>query len=101
MEEFDYDPREEMEALVETLRRLVRRLTKQLWSTPRLTQMDVGKAIAQLQHVRYHDRIRLRRALAELLRELGKRRPDLHQHVVVIEASLADMEEELERPEWL
>jgi hypothetical protein len=85
------------EELRQLLRRLVQRLTKQTFATPLQKQLDVGKAISLVNRIEdFPDRHVLRRTLGELLRELGKRRPDLHRHVVVIEKSIAKLGEESE-----
>lgn len=94
----DFENREKKEELRLLLRRLVQRVTKQTFATTRQKQLDVGNAISLLNRIEHFpERIILRRTLAELLRELGKRRPDLHQHVVVIEKAIVQLGEDVER----
>lgn len=93
----DYESFESIESkeeLRQLLRRLVQRLTKQTFATALQKQLDVGKAISLVNRVEdFPERHILRRTLGELLRELGKRRPDLHRHVVVIEKSIVALGE--------
>lgn len=101
MEEFERSSRKDKQELAGILRRLVRRMTRQEWASPRLMQMDVGQAIAVLTRVDFPKRGLLSRALADLIRELGSKRPDLYRYVIVVEESAADLERELEEPHWL
>jgi hypothetical protein len=100
MEEFENDPHQDLAELAAVLHQLVKRMTKRLFATPRMMQMDVGRALSLLNRVHYPKRLFLRRALSDLLRELGKRRPDLHRYVVTLEEAAREMDEELEKPEW-
>jgi hypothetical protein len=94
----DIENREKKEVLRQLLRRLVQRVTKQTFATTRQKQLDVGNAISLLNRIeKFPERLILQRALAEMLRELGKRRPDLHRHVVVIEKSIVQLGEDVER----
>jgi hypothetical protein len=94
----DIENREKKEELRQLLRRLVQRVTKQTFATTRQKQLDVGNAISLLNRIeKFPERLILQRALAEMLRELGKRRPDLHRHVVVIEKSIVQLGEDVER----
>ena len=82
----------EFQALLHTI---VKKLTRQIFSNARLTQIDVGKAMVLSQRVDYPKVIFARKVLPELLRELGKRRPDLRRHVTVLEQSVYDIDEHL------
>jgi hypothetical protein len=93
----DTDEREKREELRDLLRLLVQRLTKQRFATALQKQIDVGKAIVLANQIEdFPDRHIVRRALAELLRELGKRRPDLHRYVVILEKAAVQLGEDLE-----
>ena len=78
----------EMEAL---LFRIVQRMTHRLFTTPRLTQLDVGAAIVLVQRVDFPKSDLVRRALPDLLRELGKKRPDLHRYILLLEDAARDL----------
>jgi hypothetical protein len=94
----DFENLENKEELRQLLRRVVQRVTKQTFATPRQKQLDVGNAISLLNRIAdFPERHILRRALAEMLRELGKRRPDLHTQVVVIEKAIRQLGEDVER----
>jgi hypothetical protein len=94
----DFENRENKEELRQLLRRVVQRVTKQTFATTRQKQLDVGNAISLLNRIEdFPERHILRRALAEMLRELGKRRPDLHTQVVVIEKAIGQLREDVER----
>jgi hypothetical protein len=93
----DFENLENKEELRQLLRRVVQRVTKQTFATTRQKQLDVGNAISLLNRIEeFPERHILRRALAEMLRELGKRRPDLHTQVVVIEKAIAQLREDVE-----
>jgi hypothetical protein len=92
----DTDPREIREELRLLLRTLVQRLTRQSFATPLQKQLDVGKAISLVNQLDdFPEQLILRRALGDLLRELGKRRPDLHRYVVLLEKAATQLGEEL------
>jgi hypothetical protein len=94
----DFENLQNKEELRQLLRRIVQRVTKQTFATTRQKQLDVGNAISLLNRIEeFPERHILRRALAEMLRELGKRRPDLHTQVVIIEKSMAQLGEDVER----
>jgi hypothetical protein len=94
----DFENLEKKEELRQLLRRIVQRVTKQTFATTRQKQLDVGNAISLLNRIEeFPERHILRRALAEMLRELGKRRPDLHAQVVVIEKAIGQLREDVER----
>ena len=98
--EHEGDPRAELQALEALLRRLTRRMTRREWATPRLVQVDAGNALALLLRVSYPKHLLLRRALTEVLREAGKRRPDYSRHILVLETAAAEIAEELDEPHW-
>lgn len=91
-------PTEELREFQKLLRTIVMRLTRLMFTTPRLTQIDVGNAMVLSQRVEYPKIIYARKVLPELLRELGKRRPDLRRHVVVLEQAVHDIDEHLAEP---
>jgi hypothetical protein len=94
----ELENRENKEELKRLLRQIVQRVTKQTFATPRQKQLDVGNAISLLNRIEdFPERHMLRSALAELLRELGKRRPDLHRHVTAMEKAIVQLGEDLER----
>lgn len=94
----DFENLQNKEELRQLLRQIVQRVTKQTFATPRQKQLDVGNAISLLNRIEeFPERHILRRTLAELLRELGKRRPDLHRHVVIIEKSIAQLARDVEQ----
>ena len=68
-------------------------MTRQIFSNARLTQIDVGRAIALVQRVHYPKIVYLRKALPDLLRELGRPRPDLRRYAVVLEQAVVDIDE--------
>lgn len=75
-----------------TLDRLVRRLTRRLHGSPREMQMDAGAVIGLLYDVEVPNRAYLSSTLANLVRELGQRRPDLLRYIVTLEKSLEQIE---------
>ena len=77
------------------LDRLVRRMTHRLFGTPRLMQLDVGAAISLLLQSEHPHREYLASQLGKLLRELGNRRPDLHQHILFFEENKARLADRL------
>ena len=86
-------PSEELRRLHATLDRLVRRLTRQLYGSPREMQMDAGAAINLLYGLEVPNRAYLSSTLANLVRELGQRRPDLLRYIVTLEKSLEQIGE--------
>jgi hypothetical protein len=94
----DFDPKETREELRLLLRTLVQRLTRQSFATPLQKQLDVGKAISLVNRLDdFPEQLIVRRALGDLLRELGKRRPDVHRYVLILEKAVGQLGEELER----
>ena len=91
----DTDPTEDLREFQSLLITIVKRLTRQIFSNARLTQIDVGKAMAMAPHVEYPPVIYVRKVLPELMRELGKPRPDLRRHVTVVEQAVVFIEEYL------
>jgi hypothetical protein len=86
-------PSGDLRRLHATLDRLVRRLTRQLYGSPREMQMDAGLAINLLYGVEVPNKAYLSSTLAALVRELGQRRPDLLRFIVTLEKSLAQIGE--------
>ena len=97
--ESDITPTEELREFQGLLVTIVKRLTRQMFSTPRLTQIEVGRAMALVLRVEYPQVIYVRKVLPELLRELGKPRPDLRRHVQVIEQAVVYIDEHIAHPE--
>ena len=89
---------EELREFQQLVRTIVMRLTRLMFSTPRLTQIDVGKAMVLSQRVEYPKVLYARKVLPELLRELGKPRPDLRRHVMVLEQTVHDIDDYLAQP---
>lgn len=81
-------PAEDLRRLHATLDRLVRRLTRQLYGSPREMQMDAGAVINLLYGVEVPNKAYLSSTLANLVRELGQRRPDLFRYIVTLQSSL-------------
>ena len=88
-------PESDLRELRALLHRIVQRLTRQLFSTPLQTQIDVGAAIAIVQHVDHPKRSLLSRTLADLLRELGKKRVDRYRYVMVLEEAVRDLDRDV------
>jgi hypothetical protein len=86
-------PSGDLRPLHATLDRLVRRLTRQLYGSPREMQMDAGAAINLLYEVEAPNKAYLSSTLAALVRELGQRRPDLLRFIVILEKSLEQIGE--------
>jgi hypothetical protein len=86
----EVDPLEQLHAV---LRRLVRRMTRREFSTPRLMQVDVGAALALLNRTEFPRKLIVKRHLTELLPEVGRRRPDLGRHVVALEEAVRELKE--------
>lgn len=84
---------EQYRELRELLHLIVQKLTRQVFTTPRLTQIDVGQALVLVQQVDYPKALIVRKSLAEVIRELGKKRPDLHRHVITLEEAVRDLDE--------
>ena len=94
----DSDTNDNKEELRLLLRRLVQRLTKQTFATTLQKQLDVGNAISLVNRIDdFPERHIVRRALAELLRELGKRRPDVHRYVLILEKAIGQLGDEVQR----
>ena len=89
--EFDTAETENLREMEELLFRIVQRMTHRLFTTPRLTQLDVGRAISLAQRVDFPKADLVRRALPDLLRELGKKRPDLHRYILLLEDAARDI----------
>jgi hypothetical protein len=67
-------------------------MTHRLFTTPRLTQIDVGHAISLAHRIDdFPYAIKVRKALPELLRELGKKRPDLHRYILLLEEAAREL----------
>lgn len=86
-------PSGDLRRLHATLDRLLRRLTRQLYGSPREMQMDAGAAINLLYGVEVPNKAYLSSTLAGLVRELGQRRPDLLRFIVTLEKSLEQIGE--------
>lgn len=80
-------------ALRDTLDQILRKITGQLWSTPRLTQMDAGNAINLVFEVDLPNREYLATQLGHLVRALGARRPDTMPFVETLEDFIARLDE--------
>lgn len=94
----DPETRANKEELEQLLRRLIQRLTKQRFATTRQKQFDVGQAIALVSRTDdFPEHLIVRRALAELIRELGKRRPDVHRYVLILERAANQLVQDLEQ----
>lgn len=91
----DTTPEEELREFQSLLVTIVKRITRQIFSNARLTQIDVGRAMSMVVGVQYPQVIYVRKALPELLRELGKPRPDLRRYVEVLEQAVVYIEEQL------
>ena len=97
MSELGYAPEpdegEELRELKLILHRIVQRLTRQIFTTPLQTQIDVGQAIAINNRVSFPKQSLLARTLVDLLREVGKKRPDIYRYVLVLEDAVRDLED--------
>ena len=95
--EFETTPEpDDLRELEELLFRIVKRMTHRMFTTPRLTQLDVGRAITLVARVEdFPKRVLVRKALPELLRELGKKRPDLHRYILLLEDASRDIHAQL------
>lgn len=89
----DADPDEELRELKLVLHRIVQRLTRQIFTTPLQTQIDVGQAIAITNRASFPKQSLVSRTLVDLLREAGKKRPDVYRHVLVLEDAVRDLED--------
>ena len=86
---------DDLRELEELLFRIVKRMTHRMFTTPRLTQLDVGHAITLAARVGDFPKAMLvRKALPELLRELGKKRPDLHRYILLLEDAARELHEQ-------
>lgn len=93
--EFESSPTKELRELKFVLHRIVKRITRQMFTTPLQTQIDVGTAIGMVQQVDDEDfpaRSLVSRTLADLLREVGKKRPDYYRYILVLEDAVRDLE---------
>jgi hypothetical protein len=89
--EFETTETEDLRELEALLFRIVQRMTHRLFTTPRLTQLDVGHAISLAQRVDFPQASKVRKALPDLLRELGKKRPDLHRYILLLEEAAREL----------
>jgi hypothetical protein len=89
--EFDTTQANELREMETLLFRIVQRMTHRLFTTPRLTQLDVGSAIVLAQRIDFPQAEKVRKALPDLLRELGKKRPDLHRYILLLEDAARDL----------
>ena len=89
--EFETTQSEELREMEALLFRIVQRMTHRLFTTPRLTQIDVGHAISLAHRVDFPKASLVRKALPELLRELGKKRPDLHRYILLLEDAAREL----------
>jgi hypothetical protein len=94
--EFETTQADDLRELHALLFRIVQRMTHRMFTTPRLTQIDVGRAIVLAQRVDFPKALLVRRALPDLLRELGKKRPDLHRYILLLEDAARDLLEQIE-----
>ena len=86
---------DDLREMEELLFRIVKRMTHRMFTTPRLTQIDVGHAITLAARVGDFPKAMLvRKALPELLRELGKKRPDLHRYILLLEDAARELHEQ-------
>lgn len=93
-------PTDPLRHLHEVLDRLVRRMTRRLPGSPREMQVDAGTAIGLLQEVHVPNREYVASVLSGVIRELGQRRPDLLRSIILLEETLAHIEDRLrEAPE--
>ena len=89
---------EQLRELKVVLHRIVKRMTRQIFTTPLQTQIDVGAALGLIQKVDEEDlpkRSLVARTLADLLREVGKKRPDYYRYVMVLEEAVRDLDARL------
>lgn len=90
---------EHLQELRFLLDRLVRRMTRRSFATPLQMQMDVGNAMSMLNRTGHFPRRPLMlRALPDLLRELGSRKPDLFRYVTILEETVVEIDEILALP---
>jgi hypothetical protein len=88
-------PESTLQELHAVLDRLVRRMTRRVFGSPREMQMDASAAIGLLREVELPNREYLAGQMANLVRELGQRRPDLFRYVVTVESTLGEIEKRL------
>jgi hypothetical protein len=89
--DFETTQTEELREMEELLFRIVQRMTHRLFTTPRLTQLDVGRAISLGHRLDFPKADLVRKALPDLIRELGKKRPDLHRYILLLEDAARDI----------
>ena len=89
--EFETTETEALRELEALLFRIVQRMTHRLFTTPRLTQLDVGRAITLAHGLDFPHALKVRKALPDLLRELGKKRPDLHRYILLLEDAAREL----------
>jgi hypothetical protein len=87
----EHDARRELRDVLEMV---LKRITGQVWSNPRQTQLDAGRAIGLLYDVEVRNGDYLGSTLSALVRELGGRYADTSRYVPVLESFIA----ELDRP---
>lgn len=91
-------PPPEMRQLHALLRRLLLRVTRRAWATPREMQMDASRAIGLLPHAPPSVQAQLTPTLSGLVRELGQKRPDLYRHIVTLERVVVTLDERFGPP---
>jgi hypothetical protein len=90
---------EDLRELQALLHRIVQRMTRQIFTTPRLTQVDVSEAMVLIHRVDFPKASLVRRALPDLLRELGKKRPELFRYILSLEDAARELLEHIEETE--
>lgn len=90
-------PPDPLRRLHAVLDRLVRRLSRRVRATPREMQMDASAAIGLLREVELPSREYLASRLAHLIRELGQKRPNVFQYVVMLEETVGALEDRIRR----
>lgn len=93
-------PEHDLRELHAVLQLLVRQMTRLVWSNPRQTQMTVGKGLNLIRRVDFPKQSLVQRALMDLMRELGRPRPDLYRYIMTLEDAARDLGQHLERPPW-
>lgn len=74
------------------LEQVLLKITGRLWSTPRQTQLDAGRAISLLYDVPVRNGDYLASSLSALVRELGQRRPETRRYVGILENFIAELD---------
>ncbi|MBV9774475.1 MAG: hypothetical protein JO040_11025 [Gemmatimonadetes bacterium] len=88
----------ELRELHDLLRRLLLRVTRRAWATPREMQMDASRAIGLLPYAPPSVQAQLTPTLSGLIRELGQKRPDLYRHIVTLERVVVHLDERFGPP---